>query len=153
MMSKYRNVLPQLRGGLFVTDAGLETTLIYHRGIDLPAFASFDLLKDDAGTSVLRRYYATYARMANRYGLGLVLESATWRANKDWGDKLGYDAERLARANVKAIALMVQVRECFEQRAAPMVISGNIGPRGDGYRPDARMTALQAHCYHATQIR
>ena len=51
----HRGSLPQLEGGLFFTDGGLETTLIFHRGRDLPAFAAFDLLKDDDGTEELRR--------------------------------------------------------------------------------------------------
>ena len=57
----YRDRLPQLDGQLFLTDGGIETVLIFHEGLDLPAFAAFDLLKDDAGTEALRRYYAPYA--------------------------------------------------------------------------------------------
>jgi homocysteine S-methyltransferase len=53
----YRNRLPQLDGGVFLTDGGIETVLIFHEGLDLPAFAAFDLLKTDEGTTALRRYY------------------------------------------------------------------------------------------------
>src|SRR5690606_39913755 len=95
IMSKYRHALPQLSGGLFVTDGGLETTLVFHDGLDLPAFAAFDLLKDDAGVARLRQYYATYAALATRHGLGLVLETPTWRGNRDWGGQPGYDAAAL----------------------------------------------------------
>ena len=77
-----------------MTDGGLETTFIFHDGIDLPYFAAFDLLKDDAGTERLRRYFARYAGIAAEHGLGMVLEAPTWRANRDWGAKLGYDAAR-----------------------------------------------------------
>ena len=52
---KHRHHLPQLDGGLFLTDGGIETTLIFHEGLDLPLFAAFDLLKDDEGTGTLRR--------------------------------------------------------------------------------------------------
>ena len=86
----YRERLPQLDGGVFLTDGGIETTLIFHRGLDLPEFAAFDLLKDDAGTEELRRYYAPYAQLAREHGVGLVLESPTWRANPDWAAKIGY---------------------------------------------------------------
>ena len=95
-MSKYRHRLPQLDGRLFLTDGGLETTLIYHDGIDLPAFAAFDLLKDEDGTETLRRYFARYVDIARTRGVGIVLESPTWRANPDWGARLGYDAAALA---------------------------------------------------------
>jgi len=151
-MTKYRRQLPQLRDRLFVTDGGLETTLIFHDGIDLPYFAAFDLLKAEAGIERLRGYYRRYAEIARRRGLGLVLESPTWRANPDWAAKLGYDAMLLADANRKAIGLMLEIRDELETRRSPMVISGNIGPRGDGYRAEARMTVDEARDYHAAQI-
>lgn len=151
-MSKYRHDLPQLKGGLFLTDGGLETTLIYHEGIDLPAFAAFDLLKNEQGLEVLRRYFSTYARIARAHGAGIVLESATWRANADWGATLGYDAAGLADANRKAIDLLLDIRKEYETDTVPVVISGNLGPRGDGYSPVSRMTARQAQDYHAVQI-
>jgi S-methylmethionine-dependent homocysteine/selenocysteine methylase len=152
-MSKYRNRLPQLKDHLFVTDAGLETTLVFHDRIELPHFAAFDLLKDEAGIARLRAYYVRYAELALRFGLGLVLESPTWRANPHWGAKLGCDADALADANRKAIGLMLEIRAAFETPASRFVISGNLGPRGDGYRPAARMTAAEARDHHAPQIR
>jgi len=151
-MRRYRNALPQLGDRLFVTDAGLETTLIYEGGFDLPAFAAFPLVEDPAGRLVLRSYFEGYARMARRYELGLVLESPTWRANADWGARVGYDAAALARANRTSIDMLCRVRDTYEAPATPIVISGNIGPRGDGYVLDRRMSARQAYDYHAPQV-
>ncbi len=151
-MSKYRQQLPQLGERLFVTDGGLETTFIFHDGIDLPYFAAFDLLKSDEGTERLRAYYRRYAAIAAEHGLGMVLEAPTWRASRDWGVKLGYDAAALAAANCKAIELMLEIRAEFETPDRPMVVSGNLGPRGDGYRPDARMSVAEARDYHTAQI-
>jgi S-methylmethionine-dependent homocysteine/selenocysteine methylase len=151
-MSKYRNDLPQLAGRLFATDAGLETELIFHDGRDLPHFASFDLLRDDAGVDRLRAYYTRYAQIAQAHGLGLVLETPTWRASPEWGAKLGYDRERLAEANRRAVGLLLEIRAAFETPATPIVASGNLGPRGDGYRPQARMSVAGARDYHAWQI-
>jgi S-methylmethionine-dependent homocysteine/selenocysteine methylase len=151
-MSEYRDHLPQLDDPLFITDGGLETTLIFHEQVELPSFAAFDLLKDDEGTAQLRRYYARYAELARAHGTGLVLESPTWRANQDWGAKLGYDAAALADANRKAIDLMLEVRAAYDGGPTRIVVSGNIGPRGDGYSPDSRMTAHEAQAYHTPQI-
>ncbi len=151
-MIKYRDNLPQLSDSLFITDGGLETTLIYHDEMDLPHFAAFDLLRNESGFEHLRRYFARYARIANEQGLGMVLEAPTWRANSDWATMLGYDAESLADANRKAIGLLLEIRAEFESTASPMVISGNLGPRGDGYIADKRMTVEQARAYHAPQI-
>ena len=151
-MSKYRGALPQLGNSLFMTDGGPETTLIYHDGIELPAFGAFDLLKNAAGVSVLRGYFERYAKLARAYHLGLVLESPTWRANRDWGASLGYDAAKLAEANRRSIDLLEEVREALETPSSRMVISGNLGPRGDGYVPGRQMTALEAYEYHIPQI-
>jgi len=151
-MSKYRNNLPQLGDSLFLTDGGLETTLVFHEGVDLPHFAAFDLLKDDAGVARLARYYDRYLAIARERHVGAVLESPTWRANPDWAARLGYGSPELADANRRAIGLMLELRDRHEAPRRPMVISGNVGPRGDGYRADARMTAEQARRYHAEQI-
>ena len=147
----YRQRLPQLEGGLFLTDGGLETTLIFHQGLELPAFAAFDLLKDDEGTERLRRYYAPYALLARERGAGLILESPTWRANPDWAAEIGYSLDELDALNRKAIALMEEIRE---EHASdhPIVISGCIGPQGDGYGPATMLTPDEAQVYHSTQI-
>jgi homocysteine S-methyltransferase len=151
-MIKYRHQLPQLTDGLFLSDGGLETTLIFHERVTLPHFAAFDLLKDEAGKEALRRYFQIYAKLASARGVGLVLESPTWRANPDWAAKLGYDAAKLAEANRKGIQLLEHVRASFERDGTPIVVSGNLGPRGDGYRAEARMTIPEAQAYHAPQV-
>jgi homocysteine S-methyltransferase len=151
-MSKYRNHLPQLKDQLFMTDGGLETTLIFHESVELPAFAAFDLLKDDAGLALLRDYFKRYAELARAHRLGSILESPTWRANPDWGAKLGYDALALADANRKAIGLMLEIRDAYESTETKIVISGNLGPRGDGYQAGARMSVRDAQNYHTPQI-
>lgn len=134
-MAKYRESLPQLSGELVLTDGGIETTLIFHEGLDLPYFAAFDLLKHAAGQAALRNYFHTYAEIAQKYSVGIILESATWRASADWGAKLGYSTDALAAANRQAIAMLREIRDEFESERTPMVISGCIGPRGDGYSP------------------
>ena len=151
-MAKYRNALPQLTGDFFMTDGGIETTLIFLDGQDLPHFAAFDLFKTPEGESVLRKYFRTYAELARRFNTGLILETPTWRANPDWGDKLGYGSDGLAEANAKAVRLLEEIRAELETPAAPIVISGCVGPRGDGYIADCAMSALEAQEYHRMQI-
>ena len=151
-MPKYRENLPQLNGGIFLTDGGIETTLIFHEGIDLPYFAAFDLLKDQAGQAALRRYYTSHARIAKEKGCGFILESATWRASIDWGAKLGYREADMAEVNRQSIALLTDLRRSFESDRSPVVISGCVGPRGDAYKVENAMTAAQAQAYHAKQV-
>jgi S-methylmethionine-dependent homocysteine/selenocysteine methylase len=151
-MPRYRQTLPQLEGRAFITDGGLETDLIFHHGIDLPCFASYPLAADAAGRDTLRRYYRSYLQLARDTGRGIVLEAPTWRANRDWGALLGHNAEALADANREALALMVELRDESATDAPAAVISGNLGPRGDGYRADARMSVAEAQDYHGEQI-
>ncbi len=149
---RYRDHLPQLDGGLFLTDGGIETTLIFHQGLDLPLFAAFVLLKDDEGARTLRRYFEPYAELARDQGLGLVLESPTWRASPRWAGEIGYSDQELDAMNRKAIALMEELRDQYGTGDAPIVISGCIGPQDDGYSPSTRLTAAAAQDYHSVQI-
>jgi homocysteine S-methyltransferase len=151
-MKKYRNNLPQTNGRLFLTDGGLETTLVFHEGIELPHFAAFDLLRTLQGTKTIRDYYERYIAIARSCGAGFLLESPSWRANPDWGTKLGYSREALAEVNRACIALMEELRAAHETAAMPMPISGNIGPRGDGYDPGTVMSPDEAERYHSWQV-
>ena len=151
-MSKYRASLPQMNGDLFLTDGGIETTLIFHDGFDLPKFAAFTLLDDEVGSQALRRYFRIYADLAKRHGVGLVLESATWRASPDWAQELGYSSADLERLTRTAIEQLVEIRSEYEREGSPIVLSGCVGPRGDGYNPDRLLSIEEAERYHAAQI-
>jgi S-methylmethionine-dependent homocysteine/selenocysteine methylase len=129
----------------------METTLIFDGGLDLPLFAAFVLLDDDDGVDALRAYYRPYVATAREQGVGIVLDTPTWRANPDWGARLGYSAAALADVDRRGVALLEELRD--EARGEPpIVICGCIGPRGDGYRVDGTMTAAEAAAYHAPQI-
>jgi homocysteine S-methyltransferase len=151
-MSKYRGQLPQLSGSLFLTDGGIETTLIFHEGLDLPHFAAFHLLREAKGRDALVRYYERYVAIAKADGLGFILESPTWRASADWGNKLGYTRDEIRAANRDSIRLMLDLRTKHETAKTPMVVSGCVGPRGDGYDPGQVMSPEEAEDYHAHQI-
>ena len=151
-MKKYRTMLPQLGRGLYLSDGGIETTLIFHEGLELPDFAAFHLLKTSEGEAALRRYFRSYAEIAKRFDTGLILESATWRSNPDWGARLGYTSDELAEVNRKAIHMLEEIRDKYETELTPVVISGCIGPRGDGYVPGNVMSAQEAEDYHREQI-
>jgi len=152
-MAGFRKSLPQLGGDFFLTDGGIETTLIFLEGLELPDFAAFDLLKRKEGEAALRKYFRTYAGLAQRFGTGLILESATWRASSDWGTKLGYGAKEMADANRRAIGLLEEIRNECKGNANKVVISGCVGPRGDGYSPGKTMSEKDAETYHGNQIR
>ncbi len=135
----------------YVSDGGLETDLIFHRGVDLPEFASFPLVEDEQGRALLHAYYDGYAAVASRAGAALTLESPTWRANPDWGARVGYDAAALRRANTAAVELLHKLREEYADLADVRII-GAIGPRGDGYVAGERTDPDVAAEYHSGQV-
>ena len=149
----YRDRLPQLDADRpFLADGGLETTLIFHRGIDLPHFAAFDLLRTDAGREGLRAYFEPYVELAREREVGMVLDTATWRASPDWAQRLGYSPDDLDDANRAAVALAEEIRALGEDERTPIVVNGVVGPRGDGYDPAELMSASEAETYHSRQI-
>ena len=150
-MPAFRDGLPQLTDSVFLTDGGIETTLIFDDGFDLPDFAAFPLLDDAAGHAALQRYFDSYLDVAVRHRVGIVLEAPTWRASPDWAARQGYDEQRLVEVNKAAVDLLVAARHRWDRPDTPVVISGCIGPRGDGYHPEALMTAQEARAYHALQ--
>jgi S-methylmethionine-dependent homocysteine/selenocysteine methylase len=142
----------QPAGGRFVADGGMETDLIFHHGVELPHFASFPLVQRPEGRAMLERYYAGYARIARRVGAGLMLDSPTWRANPDWGELLGYSTRSLNDINRRTIEWLTQLREVYAPDLTQVLISGVVGPRGDGYRPDGSSDPDEAAAYHLPQL-
>lgn len=150
-MAKYRHDLPQLKGGDFLSDGGLETTLVFHRGLDLPFFAAFPLLDTKEGRKEIVSYFEPYLDIARQHGLGFVLDTPTWRANPDWGPKLGYDDAALMDLNMRSVVFLEELRQLWETPRAPIILNGVVGPRGDGYRA-GDMDPAEAEDYHSRQI-
>ena len=151
-MTRYRHALPNLKESLFITDGGLETALVFKEGIDLPEFAAFVLLENVRGRDILANYFRHYLDIATTNRVGIILETPTWRASHDWGEKTGHSAEVLERLNLDAVQLLASLRAAHETDDTPVVISGCIGPRGDGYAIDEKLSVDEAAAYHATQI-
>jgi S-methylmethionine-dependent homocysteine/selenocysteine methylase len=150
-MSPSPTALSVLPAPGYVSDGGLETDLIFNRGLELPDFASFPLVEDDRGREVLRGYYDGYAAIARKVGAGLTLESPTWRANPDWAARLGYDARALDRANRAAVDFLAGLREVYSDITDVRII-GAVGPRGDGYVAGDVPDPDEVAQYHSVQI-
>lgn len=138
---------------MYLSDGGLETTLVFHKGIELNFFSSFELLNDEWGRQLLTECYRPYLDLAVNYNYSFVFETPTWRANPDWGYRPGYSAEELNAINRNAIKWARSVISEHRIDQGQVIVSGNIGPRGDGYRVDATMTSTEAKTYHTEQIK
>ncbi|MGV3588944.1 MAG: homocysteine S-methyltransferase family protein [Adhaeribacter sp.] len=152
-MPETRTNLPHQTNAIFLTDGGLETTLVFLQGFELPYFAAWYLLNDEAGYQAMQEYYRRYLTIAQKYNTGFILESPTWRANPDWLKLMNLPASALTEINTKAIKLLTDLKEEFAGSINNILISGDVGPRGDGYNPENLMTTEEAQTYHAAQIK
>lgn len=137
---------------LFIGDGGLETTMIFREGFELPEFAAFTLLAEPAGREALRRYYGDYIAIAAEHGYGYTLDTPTWRASAGWGEKLGYSEAEIADVNREAFELAAEIRAEADEEGPPIAVCGVLGPAGDGYHPEAVLSGEEAEAYHAPQI-
>ncbi|MCL6286166.1 homocysteine S-methyltransferase family protein [Ruegeria sp. 2012CJ41-6] len=148
----YRNALPQLNGQQMLADGGLETTLVFHDGIDLPLFAAFKALENEQGVEAIDRYMRGFADLAVRHHRGFVMDTPTWRASPRWAAELGVDREQLKAIHREVVATLAGMRERHETPTSPFVLNGVIGPQCDGYSPTDILTAPEAEAYHQTQV-
>lgn len=139
--------------GLYLADGGLETSLIFTQGISLNLFSAFELLNNEQGKDSLKEYYHPFLELAVKSGLPFVLETPTWRANRDWGRKLGYTDEELFGLNKLSVQFIHDLARPYEKLLPQIIFSGNIGPRGDGYKTESMMTSEEATNYHLNQIK
>jgi S-methylmethionine-dependent homocysteine/selenocysteine methylase len=151
-MSKYRNELPQLSGDLFLTDAGIETDLIFNHGVEIREFAAHTLLPDARTREIVADYFRGFLSLANKNDAGFVLDSQTWKAHLHWAEDLAETEQELRQANRRSIEFVAKLRDEFSGNRTPIVLNGVVGPRGDGYAPEATLAASEAEEYHATQI-
>ena len=151
-MSRYRDNLPQLAGGVYLTDAGIETDLIFNHGIEIREFATHTLLPDAAGREAMADYFRGFLALANEYDAGYILDSQTWKAHMHWAADLGEDEAFLHKVNEESIVFMTGLRDEFSDNHKPIVLNAAIGPQGDAYAPEAEVAVAQAEEYHAKQL-
>jgi len=146
------NKLPQPNGPLYLADGGLETTLIFLDGIELPAFSAIEMVSSEEKKLHLSAYFKPYFELAAKHGTGFVLESPTWRSSHGWAEEIGRTEAELEQLSREAVQLMHQLRKDNQSNVQNVIVSGCIGPRGDGYVVDQKMTADEAQAYHGKQI-
>lgn len=151
-MQLYRKALPQLAGDLFLTDAGVETDLIFNHGVEIREFAAHTLLPTPHGRPALTRYFEGFLELAKARNTGFVLDSVTWKAHAHWAKSLGADAAELRAANEEAIRFIADLRARYRSNAKPIVLNAVIGPRGDAYRPEVRISMEAAEDYFSEQL-
>ncbi|WP_120497274.1 homocysteine S-methyltransferase family protein [Kiloniella sp. EL199] len=153
MKSRYREDLPQLKGGLFLSDGGLETDLIFNQNIPIKAFAAHTLLPDEKGRGALTNYYQGFLALAQQMNTGFILDGQTWKAHPHWADDLGEGLDDIEAANHASVAFIAALREKWDNNTQQaIVLNASLGPRGDAYAPDYQISTKEAEDYHAQQV-
>lgn len=151
-MPQYRNGLPQMSGGIFLTDAGLETDLIFNHGIEIREFAAHTLLSTPEGRAALSHYFEGFFNLAKEMDTGFILDSVTWKAHAHWANSLHASSAELRAANEDSLRFAADLRERFGGNAKPIVLNAVIGPRGDAYKPEAEIAMEEAEDYFTEQL-
>ena len=151
-MAMYRDNLPQLSDGWFLSGAGLETDLMFNHGIEVPQFASHNLLSDPVGCEAMAAYHRSFLSLARDMEVGFILGCPTWKAHMHWAADLGACEQDLAQANRDAVTFVAGLRRAFFDNAKPIFLSASIGPKGDAYAPEDLVSVEDAESYHAKQI-
>lgn len=153
-MAKYREHVGELlRNGVVLGDSGLETTLIYDEGWELPCFATFPFMKSERGRQRLKQYWMDHIDFAeNSKCSSFLLGGIGWRCNRDWGTKLGYSQSALDEFIRLSVSDQIALRAEKETDRIKILLVGNMGGRGDGYKPESLMTSEEARDYHRHQI-
>lgn len=151
-MAKYRDALPQLAGGTYLSDGGIETDLIFNHGIEIPEFAAHTLLPDETTRMAVADYFRAYLSMARDLDVGYILDAPTWKAHMHWAESLGANADQLRVANHDSVAFIAGLRDEFADNPKPVVLNAFIGPQGCAYAPETEVAANQSEDYHARQI-
>ncbi|MEM7195060.1 MAG: homocysteine S-methyltransferase family protein [Pseudomonadota bacterium] len=139
-------------GIYYITEAGIETEIMYKWGYELPHFAMFPLLDNAEAAETIRSMYRRYLDVVARYGHNALIGGFDYRASPDWGTKLGYSAASLADANIASIEFLRDVASEYDHQIPNALFAGYIGPRGDAYLGKGGMDRTEAMDYHSVQL-
>jgi homocysteine S-methyltransferase len=144
--------MPTVEDPLFLTEAGIETTLMYKNGWELQHFCLFERMREDRFMADLEAYHRRLIEVALERGVGHLLDGVHYRASPDWSAKLNMSDSELKQLTEKGLALYQELSEEYATEATPIPVGCCIGPRGDAYGTGHEMSPEEAQDYHTIQI-
>jgi len=141
-----------------LTGGGIETYLLFIQNLELREFCGFELYMQP---EELRRAEEAFLRptadAALESGCDLLVDAMTWRAQTDYLRALGYDDALLETINQDAVRWVRGFIERWRSsnpgaQETTLFVSGDVGPRGDGYRVEGEIPIEAALAYHKRQI-
>lgn len=144
-----------LQDGPFLTEGGVYTHLMFDLNVELRNLAAFELLFDASKEAILKDLHRTFADIAIKYGVSIILDTETWRASSNWYKLVGTSAKQQTKIHPLALAssrrLADYVRDKSEGKVNAIVV-GTMGPLNDAYKFDKDLSVEVARNYHRAQM-
>lgn len=107
------------------------------------------LIYNQRYAAVLEQVYRSYVDTAVTAGMPVVVGTATWRANRERVRASAFADRAVNQDNVR---FLKNIRDSYADAGISILIEGDIGPRGDAYKPQQALDIDSARSFHAWQI-
>jgi homocysteine S-methyltransferase len=107
------------------------------------------LIYDEYSAKVIERVFRSYIDIAVASGLSIAIGTATWRANEE---RIRASAFSDRKVNEDNVQFLNDIRNSYADSGISILIEGDIGPKGDAYKPEEALDSKSAQIFHLYQI-
>ncbi len=107
------------------------------------------LIYNEGYARVLEQVFRSYIDTAVESGLSIAVAAATWRANRE---KISASIFSDRAVNQDNVNFLDKIRQSYVESSTSILIKGDIGPRGDAYKPSEALDVKAAKAFHSYQI-
>lgn len=137
-------------GSFGLTEGSIYERLRRHPAIVFDRYlAHAALLYEPKAAAVLEQVHREYLDVGQSHGLPMFALTDTWRANQERIDASQFKGAAVNQDNAR---FLVRLRDSYGQQAHPIFVGGNIGPRGDAYKPAEALAPAEAERFHTPQL-
>jgi homocysteine S-methyltransferase len=133
-----------------LSEGSVYERLRRHPSIEFdPYIFHASLIYDDKSVRILEGVHREYIDVAQKHRLPILILTDTWRANQERINSSKFKSYHVNQDNAK---FMIGLRESYGSFAESIFIGGQIGPRGDAYKPEEAPSKAEAESFHADQL-
>jgi homocysteine S-methyltransferase len=137
-------------GSFGLSEGSMYERLRRHTAIVFdPYLAHAALIYEPKAASLLEQMHREYLDVGQRHGLAMFALTDTWRANQE---RLGHSQFKGGPVNQDNARFLAHLRDSYGPQAQPIFVGGNIGPRGDAYKPAEALAPTEAERFHTPQL-
>jgi len=133
-----------------LSEGSIYERLRRHPSVEFdPYIFHASLIYDEKAKQVLAGVHREYMDVAQKYHLPMLITTDTWRASQERIDASKFKGRRINQDNVQ---FMKDLRNEYDNSAKPIFVVGQIGPRGDAYKPEEALSKTEAESFHHPQL-